>query len=375
MANLFGRTWTRSDLLSYLSDPLHVAGAVPSVLSDGKADGVRTIDVRTGSGLQFTVLPGKSMDIPECRYCGKPIGYQSATGITSAAYYEEPGVRWLRSFNVGLLTTCGVTYAGPPTTDEGAALGLHGRIANAGAENVAITQEWDNDEFVISLRGTMREAQTMAENITLTRVITTTMGSRRIHLRDRIENRGFEAQPLMMLYHFNFGFPLLNERSRIHAPVIATVPRDAAAQADRGVEECLGFSAPITGYREKVFFHEISADRDGRTCVVLATPDTGDGTPLGVALRYSTKELPKFTEWKMMARGWYILGLEPGTVNPVARDVLRKRGELPFLQPQDSYDVEIEIEVLASREEIEKAAGHAEALAHASHGRATVRPH
>jgi hypothetical protein len=241
---------------------------------------------------------------------------------------------------------------------------MHGRIANSAAENVAVSQAWDGDEFVISLRGMMREAQTMAENLTLTRLIETKMGSRLIHLHDTIENRGFEAQPLMMLYHFNFGFPILNESSRIYAPVLATMPRDADAAADRGVDECLGFSSPITGYREKVFFHRMGAGSDGRTCVVLATADTGDGTPLGLAMRYSTKELPQFTEWKMMRRGWYILGLEPGTVNPVARDVLRKNGELPLLSPQSSYSVDIEIEILAHRDEISEVVKEAEALGH-----------
>lgn len=360
MAKVFGGSWTRSELQSYVSDPLQIAGAVPSVLADGKAEGVRSIAIRTGSGLAFSVLPGKCMDIPECTFCGKPIGYQSATGITSPAYYEEPGLKWLRSFNVGLLTTCGIAYAGPPTTDGGLALGLHGRVANAAAENVCIHQAWEGDEFVISVSGTMREAQTMAENLTLTRRIETRMGSKRIRVQDTIENRGFEPQPLMMLYHFNFGFPLLNSSSRIHAPFLESKPRDADAEADRGVEECRGFSAPITGYREKVFFHKVAGGPDGRTCIVLETGDVGDGTPLGIAMRYNIAALPQLTEWKMMARGWYVLGIEPGTVNPVARDVLRKRGDLPFIKPQEAYPVDIEIEVLSSAEEIVRAVREAE---------------
>lgn len=360
MAQVFGRSRSKSEIRAYVSDPMQIAGAIPSTLGDGKAEGVRRIDVHTGSGLRFAVLPGKSMDIPECSFRGKSVGYQSATGITAPGYYEEPGIRWLRSFNVGLLTTCGMTYAGPPTVDQGQELGLHGRVANAAAENVAITQEWQDDEYLISLRGTMREAQTMAENLTLTRTIQTAMGSNVIRLHDLIENRGFEQQPLMMLYHFNFGFPLLNEGAKIHGSILDTNPRDAEAEADRGVEECTTFCAPIQGYQEKVFFHKVGSGADGKTCVVLATNDTGDGTPLGVALRYSTDELPQFTEWKMMAKGWYILGLEPGTVNPVGRNVLREQGDLPFIPAQGSYSVGVEIEVLGTAAEISSAIEEAE---------------
>jgi hypothetical protein len=341
---------------------MQVAGAVPAVLSDGKSDGVRSIAVRTGSGLAFSVLPGRCMDIPECTYCGKPIGYQSATGITSPAYYEEPGQKWLRSFDAGLLTTCGITYCGQPNTDQGVELGLHGRIANSAAESVGITQGWDGDDYLISLRGTMREAQTMGENLTLTRVIETRMGSLTIRLHDTIENRGFEEQPLMMLYHFNLGFPLLNERSRIHAPIVTTKPRDADAEADRGVEECLRFNPPVTGYREKVFFHKMAGGKDGKTCIVIATGDVGDGTALGVALRYNTRELPELTEWKMMMRGWYALGVEPGTVNPVARSLLRKNGTLPTIAPQSSYSVDVEIQVLSNQNEINGAIEETERL-------------
>jgi hypothetical protein len=115
MAWYAGRNWTREELVSRVGDPLQIAGARGSVLTDGKADGVRAFEVSTGSGLVFTVLPGRGMDIPFASYRGKAIGFFSATGITSPAYYEEPGLEWRRSFYAGLLTTCGIANAGAPT--------------------------------------------------------------------------------------------------------------------------------------------------------------------------------------------------------------------------------------------------------------------
>ena len=54
-----------------------IGGLKRYVLADGKASGVEAVDVETGGGLRFTVLPGRGMDISELRYCGVPIAYLS----------------------------------------------------------------------------------------------------------------------------------------------------------------------------------------------------------------------------------------------------------------------------------------------------------
>ncbi len=352
MALYAGRNWTRTELLSRIGDPAQIAGARPSVLSHGKAEGVRAIEVETGSGFSFTVLPGRGMDIPFALYKGKSLTFFSGTGITAPGYFEEPGFGWLRSFFVGLLTTCGITNAGAPSVDQGKAFGLHGRLSNAAAEDLAIDQEWDGDDFVIRLKGAVREASAMGENMGLTRRIETRLGARGFHLQDTIVNKGFEPQPLMMLYHFNFGFPLLSARTKIVGPVTSSTPRDPEAAKDKGVEECLSWCEPVQAYKEKVFFHTLAADRQGRTFIGLANPDAGDGAPLGIVLRWNQKELPFFTEWKMPARGFYVLGLEPGTIMPIGRGALRDQGTLPLIDGQESRTISIDFEVLETHAEL-----------------------
>ena len=351
MALYLGKNWTKTSLRSYLSDLSSVAGAVPYTYSDGKADGVRAIGVNTGSGLEFNVIPGRAMDIYNCRYRGIPLHFNSATGMTSPAYYEEPGLRWLRTFFGGLLSTCGITYCGAPGTDGEDELGLHGRIGNSGAENVCISERWIEDEYLITLSGRMREASVMGENITLTRTISTRLGAKSIKIEDVIENRGFTPQPLMMLYHFNFGFPLLSETSRIIAPIVSTEPREKQSAEGNGIAECLEFSGPVPGYVEKVFFHKLAADSNDRTFTALINPDVG-GQPLGVVLRYNQKQLPELTEWKMIGEDCYVCGLEPGTVNPIGRAAARKQGKLPLINAQETYNVGIEFEVLDTNEQI-----------------------
>jgi hypothetical protein len=349
MAAYLGRTWTKSELLSFIGDPQQIAGATPFVLSDGKADGVKGVRVDTGGGLEFTVLPGRGMDIAGASYRGLALNLLSGTGITSPAYYEEPGLNFLRSFFAGLLTTCGITSAGAPSVDQGRSFGLHGRVSNAGAEDLAIDQEWEGDEYLIRVKGRVREAMALiGENMMLTRRIETRLGAKGFSLYDVIENRGFEGEPLMLLYHFNFGFPLLGPNARIVGPIRGVEPRDEQARSGKGVEEALLVPRPIPAYQEKVFFLELAAKQDGRTFVGLLNRDLGDGTPLGIVLRFNRRELPAFTEWKNPGRGFYVLGLEPGTMVPLGRGPLRERGQLPMLAGQASYSVRIDFEVLDS---------------------------
>jgi hypothetical protein len=352
MAWYAGRHWTREQVLERVGDPSQIAFARGCVLCDGKAEGVRAVEVATGSGLAFTVLPGRGMDISSASFRGMALSFQSATGITSPAYYEESGTAWLRTFYAGLLTTCGITNAGVPSVDGGRQFGLHGRVANAAAEDLCVEQDWQGDEFEIRVAGTVREATAMAENMRLRRSIETRLGARGFRLRDTVTNRGFEPQPLMLLYHFNYGFPLLSPGSRVVGPIRRTEARDEQARAGRGVEECLRFPEPVQDYQEKVFFHSLAAGADGRTFIALVTDDCGNGTPLGVVCRWNAAELPCLTQWKMPCRGFYVVGLEPGTVTPMGRGPLRAAGTLPLLEGQASRSVTIDVEVLDSAEEI-----------------------
>jgi hypothetical protein len=363
MAWYGGRNWTREELLSRIGDPHQVAGARSSILTDGKADGVRAVDVSTGSGFCFTVLPGRGMDIPFASYKGKSISFFSGTGITSPAYFEEPGLGWRRSFSVGLLSTCGIANAGAPSVDQGQAFGLHGRVGNAAAENLSVEQEWEGNEFPIRLKGTMREAEAMVENLSLTRTVETRLGARGLTIHDTVRNRGFSPQPLMLLYHFNFGFPLLGSGARVVGPITKTVARNEDARKDKGVEECLTFPEPVQGYAEKVFFHSLAARADGSTFIALLNPDTGDGQPLGMVMRWNRKELPEFTEWKMPCKGFYVVGLEPGTVQPHGRGPLREQGKLPMIEGQASHDVTISIEILDTPAELAAVEKEAKELA------------
>ncbi len=189
-----GRKWKRGELLARIGDPLQVAGARSSILTDGKADGVRAVEVTTGSGFNSPCFPAAAWTSPSRPTRARPSA-SSRHRHHLPAYYEEPGLEWRRSFYAGMLTTCGIANSGAPSVDQGKAFGLHGRLANAAAENICVDQDWEGDEFVIRLKGTMREAEAMVENLSLTRTIETRLGAKGLRIHDTVRNRGFAPQP------------------------------------------------------------------------------------------------------------------------------------------------------------------------------------
>ena len=350
MPRLYGRDWDKQTLLRHVGDVRQVGGAQPFVLDDGPERGVRAIEVRTGTGFQFTLLPDRGLDVWRAEFDGASLAWHSATGPVAPAFYEPEGLGWLRGFYGGMLVTCGLTQVGPPNRDQGKDLGLHGRASFTPAYEVGVTQGWEGDEYRIEIRGKVREAMVFGEHVVLTRRLRTSLGRSGFTLEDEIENLGHEPAPHMILYHVNGGFPALDETSELLSASAAARPADTEAEKER--EKYNRFLPPTAGFAERCYFHDLKAGKDGRTTVALVNRGFGGGRGLGYALRFPVAQMPCFTEWKMMGQGLYVVGTEPGNVNPASRERLRAEGRLPFLQPGEKKKYEIEYAVLASQDEI-----------------------
>lgn len=335
----------RANLMQRMGDISQLAGLKRYELADGKAKGVEAVDFWTGSGFAFTVLPGRGMDIAWASYKGVPVAYMSKTGIAAPAYYESEGFRWLRNFFAGLLTTCGLSNAGLPCADKDPLLGteehgLHGRISNMGADNVCVKEEWQGDEFVMTVSGRLRESRLFGENLTLKREISAVMGESRLRIRDVVANEGFHPQPMMVLYHINFGYPLLDAGSRMVCNSAAIIANTDAAEAARGRYNLMG--PPVEGATEHLYFHDPVAGKDGWAAAALVN----DALELGAYVRFRKDQLPKLSQWKSLAASEYVLGIEPGNCLPVGRVKQRERGGLEILPPGGRKDIEVEIGIL-----------------------------
>ena len=322
MAFLFNKELSKTEILKRVGDISQIAGALPFEYTSGKAKGTSAIEVRNGD-LRFVVLTDRGMDIAYAEYKGVPVSYISKTGVVAPSHYVESD--FLRSFSAGLLTTCGLTYMGAPCIDKGVPLGAHGKISNTPAFDIGIVQEWQGDDFVILVRGKVREATVFGENIVLTRTITTKLGDGKITINDSIENSGFEPMPLMVLYHMNFGYPMIDKNTTLETNCINLRPRDAVAAP--GIDKACEFSEPIHAYSEQVFYR----DAVTKCYATLKNPDIN----LNATIAFSGDELPYLIEWKQMGEQEYVVGIEPATYPPDSRAKARERNELLYLEPNE----------------------------------------
>src|SRR2546428_14170254 len=124
MAHLCGREWTKDELLQRVGDVSQLGGARPIQYTEGPEAGVQAAELRTGSGFNVHVLPGRGMDIGLAEYNGASLCWRSSTGEINASHYDRLGEGWLRGFYGGLMVTCGLTTAGWPSQDQGRSLPL-----------------------------------------------------------------------------------------------------------------------------------------------------------------------------------------------------------------------------------------------------------
>lgn len=338
----------RRELLAYVGDLLQVIGIKDYILNSGRAKGVRAFDIKNGRGLELTVLADKSLDIPYLSYKGINIGFASKTGITSPQFYSENGNRgFMQNFNVGFLTTCGLTYMGSACEDEGELLGLHGPIANTPAEEVCASTEWVDDTAYIKVSGKMRQACVLGEYISLEREIIINSAENKILIRDRVENCGFRTEPLMLLYHMNFGYPFLNECVKLYTDLEKVIPRDN--ESAKGIHNCFQFEKPIEGFEEQVFSHVTDDKEKTESTTIIHNEDLN----LAAVIRFDPVRLPWLNHWKCPRAGDYVLGVEPGNCHVGGRKKAREEGNLQFIKAGEIKCFEIEFEFLEDHEEID----------------------
>lgn len=342
MARLFGRDYTKQELLQRIGSISQIAGVKEARFTDGYEDGVKAYFLRTGSGLNFTVVPSRGMDISNADWCGRSLGWISPTGEVAPQYYEPEGLRWLRSFGGGLLVTCGLTQVGSPTVDNGQELGLHGRVSNIPAYNISYGSEWQGDDYIIWVEGKVREASVFGENLVLTRRISTKLGADSLTIEDTVENEGYESTPHMILYHCNIGFPVVDGGSELISPTKSVTPRDAGLST----QDYDKFDPPTPGFSERVYYHDMATGPDGTVTAALINRTIPGG--LGFYVKYNKNELPFFTEWKMTGQGIYVVGMEPGNCHPEGRVKEREMGTLQILEPGEVRSYKLELGTLTT---------------------------
>ena len=241
-------------------------------------------------GLEAIVSWDRCMDIPELRYRGMPVNYCGKNEER-----EDLAVDFSRRFSGGMLYTCGLLRVG----DGDGRQPTHGRIHMQPSSLRSVTRTRD----AVVLVGEMREAALFGENLLLRRRMTFDLHAAQICIEDTIENQTPQAQPVMLLYHINLGYPFLNERTRLLLPDgTRSVP--VGEEARRDFDRLAVFDPPTPNRGEQDFHHELPHP-DGM-CRLSAVSDG-----LRFSLSYRADTLPYLVEWRCLRAGDYVLGLEP----------------------------------------------------------------
>ncbi len=336
MVRLYGQDWSADELRRHVGTMDQLAGITAGERTDGMARGVRTLDVQTGSGLSFTVLPERGMDIGEARLDGVPLAWQSVMGVVHPSRHERDGRGWERSFAGGLLATCGLDNIGMTNVDEGIVYPQHGRINHIPATHVRYDGAWQGDEYVLAIEGRMRQVTLFGENLLLTRRIETRLGSDALTVTDIVSNEGYRPEPVLLLHHINLGFPVLAASSEL------LLPPGTRSTPD----EAMWRHGAAPGAGTQVVIHEVPAGPDGMSTVALVNRSFAGGRGIGVGIRYTRSSFPLLWQWRNLLAGEYVMGLEPANGYEAGRHATREAGRLRVLAPGETETFRTEITAL-----------------------------
>jgi len=325
-------------------------------LRGGLQEGVDVVDIDNGH-LRFAVLPTRGMGIWKGQ-CGKlHLGWNSPVREPVHPAYintlERGGLGWLKGFNEWIVR-CGLNSMGAPGLDtvtdnngnpSEVMLTLHGNIANTPARRVVL--EMTEDEII--LRGEVDEAMLFGPVLRLNTEIRTAVGSNSLTIRDTVTNLGRNPVEHQILYHVNYGEPLLEKGARFRAPMKQVAPRDA--RAAQGAQDFEIYDRPQAGFVEQAYFMELAAKRGTRETVTMLRNAQGDQASV---LRFKVSDFPCFTLWKNTAarEDGYVTGLEPATSFPNTRQFERNKGRVPVLKGGESRTTALTVETLESQKAV-----------------------
>ena len=308
----------------------------------GVRRGVDVIEVNNGA-LRLVVVPTRGMGIWRASLGAVQLAWPSPVHgpvhPSLVRLWEPSGIGWLDGFDE-MFVRCGLESNGAPEFAANGSLRypLHGRIANTPAHKVEV--HFDSDLGEISVAGAVDEARLFGNKLRLETTIATRIGAPWLRVTDRVTNLSACDGELELLYHVNFGSPLLTPGARVVLPAARVAPRDAVAVGNVRDWDLYGPETP--GAPEAVFFAELRADAAGQTRALLR----GAAGTQGVSLKFNRRQLPCFTLWKnrMPAADGYVTGLEPGINFPNVKSFEKQQGRVAVLAPGESRLFELELE-------------------------------
>jgi hypothetical protein len=344
--------WTREQIERHSVDMRQFIDFRDSTLPNG----LRIVEAYNASGLSFTVLPDRGLDIWTAHYKGLPLTWVSQ----GSPHFPDFGQSWSQQFNGGLLTTCGLRHVGSPETDTetGEVRDLHGRYSRLRAQDVHKGGGWETSQigerYTLHLGGVVAEQRLFGEQLRLTRRYDMTLGEPSFSITDVVVNLADQPVPLMVLYHFNVGFPLVSAGARLDVPAAHSYPRDDAAHP--GFDRWPEYDAATPGYAEQVFYHHVKSDESGWSRTALLHDN------FGLEVAWDARAMPYLNQWKNTRQGIYVNGIEPANCVPEGLNWARQQGIVQILQPGESQTFAARLTVLDGVDAVQREKAELEGL-------------
>ena len=255
-------------------------------ITEGSAKGLDFIDIDNGN-IRFLLNVSKALDITQLYHKGVNMSFLSKNALTA----REIG--FSNRFEGGMLYTCGFDNIGGRDGYE-----THGTFHNSPAE--IVRAECTADEIIVVAN--IRNVELFGKNLLIRREITTKIGSDTINLCDQLINESYRDEEYCVLYHFNVGYPMLDNGGKVIADIEEIKARNA--WADENISTALLMEDDVPERLETCYFIKLKEPK-----VTYVNEKSGRE----LTISYSNDTLPCFTLWKSMASGDYALGLEPCT--------------------------------------------------------------
>ena len=308
---------------------------------EGIKDGVKAIELENRKGIYATVIEDQCLNLYDFSYRGINFSFQTKNGLASSYYFNGGTDQFSYYWPAGMLYTCGLANVGSPVIENGIFHPQHGRIGMTPAENVTLVETEEH----VTVTGTIRDSFLCGHQLSLERKITVPTEGSEIRIQDTVINLEDTAAEMMLLYHCNFGYPLLAPGARV---VKGSGEISDNLGSARHPGDCSKVTAPLPVKDEEVYCHTNTPDKNGYGYAAVVN----DALALGCYVKYKMDTLPLLMQWKNFCTHEYAMGLEPSNTYILGREAERKNGTLPVLAPYESRSFEICIGVLDGKEEI-----------------------